>query len=293
MKWVIIITAVCLIPASALFAMPKTVVSDSTITSESSGENTAIGNSNINTGVQASGAQISESEISAKTRANINANSSTVNTGVKAEGATIENSTLKANTNAGSINATNSRVSTGVEVSGARSSDLEANVSVGTINAKNSTVNVGSIKGEANGKAVSTNVGVGDVKARNETKNIGNVNLNAGPGSGGNSKVFKKDEAGGSRGQAETNIGNVTVSSDRVREVNVTVGDGGSMSEKIKERNKAKTYSDNDGVDPSGTKHIFVSDREKQKAEKEDGDAGNIEIKSDNRKVHKVEVFVE
>jgi len=293
MKRVIIITAACLIPASALYAMPKTVVSDSTITNESSGENTAIGSSNINTGVQASGAQISESEISTKTKANINANSSTVNTGLKAEGARIENSTLKTNTNAGSINATNSRISTGIEVSGATNSDLESNVSIGSINAKNSTVNVGSIKGEAEGKVVSTNVGVGDIKARNETKNIGNVNLNGGPGSGGNSKVFKKDEAGGSRTQSETNIGTVNVDSNRVREVNVTVGDGGSLSQKIKERNMSKTYSDNDGVDPSGTKHVFVGEKEKRKAEKEGGDAGSVEIRSDNRKVHKVDVFVE
>lgn len=290
MKRGYIITAACIIFASALFAMPKTVVSDSEITNEARGENTAIGKSNINTGVQASGAQISESEISTKTNANINANSSTVNTGLKAEGATIENSTLRTNTNAGSINATNSRVSTGVEISGARSSDLESNVSVGAINAKNSTVNVGSIKGEANGKAVTTNVGVGEVNARNETKNIGNVNLNAGPGSGGKSKVFSKDEG---RGQPQTNIGTVNVDSNRVREVNVTVGSGGSVSDKVKERNMSKTYSDNEGVDPSGTKHVFVSDKEKRKAEKEDGDAGNVDIKGSNRKVKKVDVFVE
>jgi hypothetical protein len=291
MKRILIIASICIISATSLFALPKTAVSDSTITNESAGENTAIGKSNINTGVQASGAQITESEISTKTKANINASSSTVNTGIKAEGTTIENSTLKTNTNAGTINAANSRVSTGIEISGATNSDLESNVSVGSISAQNSTVNVGSIKGQAEGKAVSTNVGVGEIKARNETKNIGNVNLNAGPGSGGKSKVFNRDE--GDKNQPQTNIGTVNVDSSLVREVNVTVGSGGGISDKIKERNMSKTYSGNDGVDPGGTKHVYVSEKEKQKAEKQDSDAGNVDIKSNNRKVKKVDVFVE
>ena len=292
MKRILIFTAASIIPASVLFAMPKTVVADSTITNEASGENTAVNRSEINTGVEARNSQISESEISTRTKADINAyNNSKVNTGLKADGATIENSTLKTNTAAGTINANNSRVSTGIEISGATNSDLESNVSAGSINARNSTVNVGSIKGQAEGKAVTTNVGVGEVNARNETKNIGNVNLNAGPGSGGKSKVFNRDE--GERNQPQTNIGTVNVDSSRVREVNVTVGSGGSMSEKIKERNMSKTYSGSDGVDPSGTKHVYVSEKEKQKAEKQDGDAGNVEIKGNNRKVKKVDVFVE
>ncbi|MFA6293861.1 MAG: hypothetical protein WC637_18880, partial [Victivallales bacterium] len=121
--------------------------------------------------------------------------------------------------------------------------------------------------------------------------NIGNVNL--GGGMGGNSRVFsdKESSVGG------TNIGNVNVQSNTVKEVNVSVGDGAgggdSTAEKIKARHMSKVYSDKNGVDASGTKHVYVSDKERKEAEKGGGDAGNVTIDRGNHKVRKIDMFVD
>ena len=129
------------------------------------------------------------------------------------------------------------------------------------------------------------------MNAVNKSVNIGNVNL--GGGMGGNSRVFnEKDSSGGG-----TNVGNVNVQSNTVKEVNVTVGEGGgggdNTAEKIKARHMSKVYSDKNGVDASGTKHVFVSDKERKEAEKGGGDGGNVTIDRGDHKVRKVDVFVD
>ena len=266
-----------------------TVVKDSRISASTEGNFAAQGNSSINAGVSGKNSYIKDSNISSNVTGTVNAVNSRVNLGVKVDGATIENSNISANTNVGAVNAVNSNVSTGVELSGARDSSIRSNVDVGSINAKNSTVNIGTIKGYADDKKVSTNVGVGSVNAVNKSVNIGNVNL--GGGMGGNSRVFNEKESSG----GGTNIGNVNVQSNTVKEVNVSVGDsgGGNVADKIKARHMSKVYSDKDGVDASGTKHVYVSDKERKEAEKGNGDAGSVTIGRGDHKVRKVDMFVD
>ena len=279
------------------YSLPKnepagsgTVVKNSNISSSAEGNFSAAGNSSINAGVSGKGSYIKDSNISSNVTGTVNAVNSKVNLGVKVDGAAIENSNISANTNVGAVNAVNSSVSTGVELSGAKDSSIRSNVDVGSINAKNSTVNIGTIKGYADDKKVSTNVGVGSVNAVNKSVNIGNVNL--GGGMGGNSRVFNDKESSSGGG---TSIGNVDVQSNTVKEVNVSVGDagGGNIAEKIKARHMSKVYSDKDGVDASGTKHVYVSDKERKEAEKGGGSAGNVTVGRGDHNVRKVDMFVD
>ncbi|MFA6569063.1 MAG: hypothetical protein WCS96_12695 [Victivallales bacterium] len=278
------------------YSLPKnesvgagTVVKDSNISASTEGNFSAVGSSKVNAGVSAKGAYIKDSNISSNVSGTVNAVNSKVNLGVKVDGAAIENSNISSTTNVGAVNAVNSSVSTGVELSGAKDSSIHSNVNVGSINAANSTVNIGTVKGYADDKKVSTNVGLGSVNAVNKSVNIGNVNL--GGGMGGNSRVFNEKEASG----GGTNIGNVNVQSNTVKEVNVSVGEagGGNVAEKIKARHMSKVYSDKDGVDASGTKHVYISDKDRKEAEKGAGNAGNVTIDRSDHKVRKVDMFVD
>ncbi|MEI6422066.1 MAG: hypothetical protein WCP55_07595 [Lentisphaerota bacterium] len=284
------------VSAVSVYALPKNEaigsgaeVKNSNISARTEGNFSAVGNSNVNAGVSGKNSYIKDSNMSSNVSGNVNAVNSKVNLGVKVDGAAIENSNISTNTNVGAVNAVNSNVSTGVELSGAKNSTIRTNVDVGTINAVNSNVNIGTVKGNADDKKVSTNVGIGAVDAVNKSVNIGNVNL--GGGIGGNSRVFNEKESSG-RG---TNIGNVNVQSSAVKEVNVSVGDAGgdNVAEKIKARHMSKVYSDKAGVDASGTKHIFVSDKERKEAEKGGGDAGNVTIERGDHKTKKVDMFVD
>ncbi|MEI6422067.1 MAG: hypothetical protein WCP55_07600 [Lentisphaerota bacterium] len=247
-----------------------------------------------NTG--ATKATVSDSELSAKTKADVKAtNFSNVNTGIKInDGADVRDSKLNSKTQAKTIDANNSEISTGIEVFGARNSDIRTNISANNITARDSTVNIGSVKGNVQDKKISTDVNVKDISAAHEKVNIGNVTVNDQPG--GKSRVFDKTDKrlNADRHTDSTNIGNVTVESRRVSEVNVTVGDNGdkSVGGKIKEKHMAEYYSKDDGVDPSGTKHIYVNERDREKAEREKGDAGNITIERGS-KVKKVDVYVD
>ena len=275
----------------------RTTVSDSTLSVETEGTFNAINESRINSGIKAKNSSIGNSDISSKTTADVKAsNFSNVNTGIKInDGAEVKDSKLESRTQAKTIDANNSQVSTGIEVSGARNSDIRTNVSAGNITARDSTVNVGSVKGNVQDKKIRTDVGVGDISASHEKVNIGNVTVSDQPG--GKSRVFNKPDnlINADKSTNTTNIGNVTVESRRVNEVNVTVGDGGDtkgIGEKTKARNLAKVYSKDDGVDPSGTKHVYVNDRDREKAESEKGDAGNTTIEKGS-KVKKVDVYVD
>lgn len=273
----------------------RTTVRDSTLSVETEGTFDAINESRINSGIKAKNSTMGDSDISSKTKANVKASSfSNVNTGIKInDGADVRDSKLETKTQAKKIDANNSQVSTGIEVSGARDSDIRTNVSAGNITARDSTVNVGSVKGNVQNKKISTDVGVGDISAVHEKVNIGNVTVNDQPG--GKSRVFNKPDnlLNADRSTNNTNIGNVTVESRRVNEVNVTVGDGGDkgIGEKIKAKHMAEFYSKDDGVDSSGTKHIYVNDRDRERAEREKGDAGNVTIEKGS-KVKKVDVYV-
>jgi len=286
--------------AATALALPKsysvgggTVVKDSTISATTETNVTAIGGSNVNTGVSAKNSYIRDSDISSNVTGTVDALYSNVNLGVKVDGAYIDNSKVSSTTNVGTVNAVNSNVSTGVELSGAMDSTIRTNVSAGSINAENSNVNIGTVKGFAADKKVSTNVGVGDVNAVNKSVNIGNVNLGGGGGGGGGG-----GRGGGSSGDGGTNIGNVNVDSSRVKEVSVTVGDGAegsSLQEKIEARHMSKVYSENGGVDPSGTKHIYVDGKEVKEGEKSGKGAGNVTIgnSAEDRKIRKVDIFVD
>ncbi len=263
---------------------PGAIVNDSQIVNTTQGNFNAAGNSKVNAGVSAKGAIINNSTINSNVTGNVNAFNSNVNLGVKVDGAVIDNSNISSTTNVGAVNAINSNVNTGANLSGAQNANVSTNVSAGSINAVNSNVNVGGIRGNVSNVDVSTNVGVGSVNAVNQNVNIGTVKF--GSGMGGQSRVFNKDDGANAAG-----YGNVTVESSSVKEVNVTVGENsGSVAEKIKARHMARINAANDGVDQSGTKHVYVEDG---KGKDGDKDSGNLTIGRGDRKVRKVDMFVE
>ena len=276
-----------------------TVVDNSTLSNTASGSNTALNNSNINTGIEAKNAVIKDSTVSSATNGTINASASQINTGVKASGTEITGSTLSSNANV-NIDASGSRVTAGaIELGGANGANINTNVNA-SVKAENSTVNIGTITGNANGVSASTNVGAA-VSVKNKTVNMGTITLNergGGPPAGGGYKARNDKEIGPAKGS--TALGNVVVESNNVKEVNTTVGNSGSIGEKVKTRNMSKTYADNDGVDPSGTKNVYVSKKEREAAEKkgkagQDGGAGNTYIGNSekDREIRKVNTYVE
>ncbi len=267
---------------------PPTIVENSRMTNSVSGDTTATDGSVVNRGVEAVGSGISDSTISNNSVGNVNAVSSRVDTGVTASGTSVRDSNLSANSSV-SINAVNSSVSAGaIQLSGANGADVSTNVNA-AINARNSVVNVGTVKGQADGVSVSTNVSA-SVDAKGKTVNIGTVNLKGDGGSG-----YKGRHEGSSPGK-ETSIGNVTVEGGNVKEINTTVGSaGGSVGERLKTRNLANTFKEDGGVDPSGTKNVYVSKAEAAKAARKGGGAGNTVIGDDekDRKVRKVNTYVD
>ncbi|GEM_PF-1518549 len=276
----------------------KSSVKDSTISNETEGNLNAINQSRINAGINARNTEISDSEISSKTKGNIKAvNFSDVNTGIRIDDANVKNSQLNSNTDVGRIDANNSKVSTGMELTGAENSKISTNVSAGNIDAKDAVVNLGTVKGDVSDKKITTNVNAGDVSATNEAVNIGNVVIDDKIGS--KSKVFQKspniDSPSPAPNAGTANIGNVKVESSRVEEVNVTVGEQKGLSgftDKLRERNQARTFSKDDGVDPSGTKHVYVDDKHRNTSDDDNIDKGNVTIEKGS-KVKKVNVYVD
>lgn len=77
-----------------------------------------------------------------------------------------------------------------------------------------------------------------------------------------------------------------------VREVKTTVGSG-NVIEGMKTRHLAKVYEDEGGVDATGTKNVYVSEKEKEKAKKYGGSVGDTTVGPGNSKIRKVNTFVE
>jgi len=276
---------------------PKTEVDSSTIGNQASGDNNAAAGSTVNRGIEARGSKIVDSDVSNTTSGNVNAVSSSVDTGVKLNGAEIKGSTISANSKV-SIDAVNSSVKAGsITLSGANGANVSTDVNA-VIGAKNSTVTVGTVSGSADGVDAHASVGAA-VSAENKTVSIGNITLNGGGGApAGGSYKDRHEKAQGQKGGG-TSIGNVVVDSSNVDEVNTTVGNSsGGVGEKIKTRNFANTYKD--GVDPSGTKNVYVDKKEAEAAERAgrrggQGSAGNVYVGNDekDKDVKKVNVYVD
>ncbi|HBC89133.1 MAG TPA: hypothetical protein DCZ94_19515 [Lentisphaeria bacterium] len=303
MKTIIITTSLALLISMEAYCLPEsqpadgmTTVKDSKISAETEGSLNAINQSRINAGVNARNSEIRDSEISSRTKADVKAvNFSDVNTGVRIDDANVLNSKIQTNTEAKKIEANNSQISTGVNVTGAVNSDIRTNVAADNITARDSIVNIGTVKGDVSNKKITTDVNVGNVDAVKEQINIGNVTIDDKIGS--KSKVFTRQpniDPPSPGADDLTRIGNVTIESGRVKEVNVKVGDSGisGMGDKIRERNQARVFSKDEGVDPSGTKHVYVDDRERRDAERDKEDVGNVTIDKGS-KVKKVNVYVD
>jgi hypothetical protein len=239
--------------------------------------------SNVNTGIQIKNSTVSKSQISNTFSGNIRADNSTVNTGIKADGATIDKAKINVDTRA-NIYAKNADVNTGVNLTGAQNAEVSTKVRAGTIDASNSTVKVGSVEGDVSGKKIGTSVTVGNVDANNRNYSLGSVNS---VGMGG-----LPDSHGGTPGRSAVSIGNVTVDSAQVREVKTSVGND-DFSESLRVKHKAKIYKEQGGVDPTGTKNVYVSSKERQKTEKYGGSAGDSYVDSSDYKVKKVKTVVE
>lgn len=259
-------------------------VQNSIISNTVSGDFTAMDNSTINSGINIPTGNVKNSIITNETDGNITArNRSRVNTGLNAEGADIRNSSVSTRSNV-NIDASSSNVTTGVSASSIKNSEVSTNVNA-TINARNSYVDVGAVKGDIQNKKITTNVNTA-VSAQNESKSIGSVYVSGGKHTitpGGSAKV---GQSGG--------IGNVVIQSDKVREVNTTVGKGGKIGKNAKTKHMSKYYDSEGGVAPDGTQYNYVSKRERRAAERGRGsaNAGNTVIDSDS-KVKRVNTYVE
>jgi len=268
---------------------PATTVKDSVIINENKNVNiTAENRSGVNTGIQARGATISNAVITNKFTGNVDArNNSHVTTGVKADGATIKDSSIEVDTK-GNITADHATVKTGVDINEARNARIKTTYE-GDINAAGATVKAGVVEGEIRRQKITTEVNE-NIDAAGKGVIIGTVSGGSGQASqyGGKSAIdYSKNTQGGPAAR----IGNVEVQSGMVREVNTTVG-GKSAVDGLKTRHMAKVYEDQGGVDPSGTKHVYVTKAQKEKAKKTGGAVGNTNTADDSR-IKKVNTFVE
>ncbi len=242
--------------------------------------------SGVNTGIQARGATITDSTLTNTFSGNVNArNNSQVSTGIKADGGVIKDSTITVETT-GNINADNAKVKTGVDVNEVRNSTIKTTYS-GDINAAGSTVKAGSVEGEISHKKVVTEVNQ-DINAIGKGVKIGTV---AGGSGTGTSHVSQNgmDYSKAGRNSGGASIGNVDIQGGNVREVKTTVGSGSAV-DGLKVRHMAKVYAENDGIDPTGTKNVYVNRKEKEKALKTGGSVGNTTTDS---RMKKVETYVE
>ena len=259
----------------SLLALPKTastVVKNSDISNINKDARIAARNRSIvNTGIQARQAKISNSKLSNRFSGNINANNhANVTTGIKADGATIKNSTIAVDTKA-AIRANNATVKTGVDISGAKDATIKTRYR-GKINAVGAVVKAGVVEGDVRHKNISTNV-TENINARGRGVKIGTVSA----GNGHASRYMERGGLGIGPRRQGASIGNVTSRSNVLRKVDTEVGSG-NFIKGIKTRHLAKFYEDTGGVDPTGTKHVFVSKKDKKRAEKRGGSVGNSHI---------------
>lgn len=286
------ISALLLGSAPLLPALPRgegASVSNSTIENENRNARiNAVNRSKVNTGIQARGALIKDSEMKNRFTGEVNArDNSKVNTGIKADGAHIRDSKIDVNTNA-RINAANSTVTTGVDINGATNSNIQTRYK-GTINARSATVKAGSVEGQVNNKNISTNVDE-NINASGKGVAIGTVKA----GDGRPSR-WLRDESKfnfGSRPATTSNIGNVRVDSNMVRKVDTEVGTNNFMKG-LKTRHMSNVYRETGGVDNTGTKHVYVNARDKERVKRGGGSVGNTYIGKGNGKVRRVNTYVE
>jgi hypothetical protein len=274
--------------SNTLLALPGSDVKQSNISNVNENVTTvARDGSNVNTGVQIKGSTVRNSEIDNKFTGNIKASGgSTVNTGVKANGAVINKAEITTDTKA-NINAYRSDVNTGVNLTGVDNAEISTKVRAGEINASNSSVRVGSVEGDVSNKKIGTSVSVGTIDAENRNFAIGSVKSDDYGGGG-----IPASKGGSGGGRAAVSIGNVTVEAPQVREVKTTVGSGGFI-DNLKTQHKAKVYKEEGGVDPTGTKNVFVSAKERAKVEKYGGSVGDTHVDASDYKVKKVKTVVE
>ena len=273
---------------NSIYALPESdssEVKQSKITNTNENVTTEARNgSNVNTGIQIKGSTVKNSTIENKFSGNVRADNSTVNTGIEADGAVIEKAKISVDSKA-KINADNANVNTGVNLTGADNAEVTTKVRAGEINASNSTVKVGAVEGDVSNKKIGTDVTVGNVDAEGRNYSIGSVKSDDYGGAGSSSRG-----TGGDR--SAVSIGNVNVESPQVREVKTSVGSD-NFIEGIKIEHKAKVYKDQGGVDPTGTKNVFVSAKDRAKVEENGGSVGDTTVDGSDYKVKKVKTFVE
>lgn len=264
-----------LVPDSLALPRQKTEIANSTISNVNTNARIhAINGSEVNTGIRAREATISNSDLSNRFQGNISARAnSDVSTGIRIDSGTVGNSRISTDTQA-NIHAVDGRVRTGVDLNNASHADVSTRVR-GNITAIGASANVGSVEGSVRHKRISTNVEVDDVQARGRNVNIGSVTVDHSFRPAGSSR---RDEGAG----AGAGVGNVHVQSNMVRQVDVSVGSG-SMRQSTRARHMAKLYEDKGGVDPSGTKHVYVGQRTRRQAEKGEASEGNVYVGNDPR----------
>lgn len=276
--------AIWALPNSGGLGSDGAEVENSVIENKAEGEFTASDNSTINAGINIPASNVKDSILTNQTRGNINAQgNSRVNTGLDVNGAVIRNSSVSTSSDV-EINASSSTVTTGVEASEIRNSRVSTNVNA-EINAENSNVDVGAVKGNIENKKITTNVTTA-VDAKDKSVSVGSVYVNG--------DHFTISPGGSASVSNSSGIGNVVVESDKVKEVNTTVGNAGKIGQSAKTKHMSEYYKDEGGVAPDGTKYIYVSGQQERAAERgaNGGNAGNTVIDRDS-KVKKVNTYVE
>ncbi len=168
-----------------------------------------------------------------------------------------------------------------------RNAEINVDVNLGDVKTSGKDVNIANVQAGKDGISnikINTAIDVGDIDAK-KNMNIGNVTFEKGGAENRNSREAKKAD----------NIANVNIESNRVTEVTTVIG--ASQSEKIKERNKANTLEDSDGVDSRGIKHNYVGKDEVKAAERasrkgEQMDVGNINVTQESG-IKKVKTVIE
>ncbi len=287
--WIMLILAVA---GPMVLALPKddgATVKDSVIVNvNNDAKIDAKNRSSVNTGIQARGATISNSTMVNNFSGNVTArNNSQVSTGIKADDAQIKDSTITVDTKA-NITADHATVKTGVDVNEARNATINTSYK-GEINAAGSTVKAGSVEGEVRHKKITTQVEQ-DINAVGRGVKIGTVTAGSGQGTSHVSQTgLDYSKAGRNSGGAS--IGNVDAQGGIVREVKTTVGTSNGVVNGLKVRHMAKVYAEEGGIDPTGTKNVYVSRKEKEKALKTGGSVGNTT--TGDPRIKKVETYVE
>jgi hypothetical protein len=240
----------------------------------------------VNTGIQARGADIRDSTLSNTFTGRVSAvNRSEVSAGIKADHARIQSSTVTVDTRA-NISADRAVVRTGVDATEIRNSTVSSSYQ-GNINAAHSTVEAALIKGAITHRELSTDVRQ-NIDAEGKSVKIGTISV----GGGARSQYADRQRPwlGSSPGGGPAaSVGNVEVQTSTVREVNTTVG--GSSIAGLRTRSLSKTYSENGGVDNTGTLHVYVDESKKNQVLEKGGSAGDVRVR--DHRVRKVETFVE